>query len=160
MKIYVQVKAAGKRHPVLERVPYEIPEGICTLRDFLTGIVRMEVERYNMKAEHCDMEAGRYNMGEERCDQKGPDVQVLPFLTKEEVEEGAESGKVAFGRIYSEKKADSVKAVGNAIQCFEDGLVRVFQNEEEREALDTPMQIQEGDIFTFIRLTFLAGRLW
>ncbi len=139
MKIYVQVKAAGKRRPALERVPYEIPEGICTLRDFLREIVDLEVECYN---------------------QKGKDVQVLPFLTKEEVEERAESGKVAFGRIYSEKKADSVKAVGNAIQCFEDGLVRVFQNEEEREALDTPMQIQEGDIFTFIRLTFLAGRLW
>ncbi len=139
MKIYVQVKAAGKRRPVLERVPYEIPEGICTLRDFLREIVDLEVECYN---------------------QKGKDVQVLPFLTKEEVEERAESGKVAFGRIYSEKKADSVKAVENAVQCFEDGLVRVFQNEEEREALDTPMQIQEGDIFTFIRLTFLAGRLW
>ncbi len=139
MKIYVQVKAAGKRRPALERVPYEIPEGIRTLRDFLREIVDLEVECYN---------------------QKGTDVQVLPFLTKEEVEERAESGKVAFGRIYSEKKADSVKAVENAIQCFEDGLVRVFQNEEEREALDTPMQIQEGDIFTFIRLTFLAGRLW
>ncbi len=139
MKIYVQVKAAGKRRPVLERVPYEIPEGIRTLRDFLREIVDLEVECYN---------------------QKGTDVQVLPFLTKEEVEEGAESGKVAFGRIYSEKKADSVKAVENTMQCFEDGLVRVFQNEEEREALDTPMQIQEGDIFTFIRLTFLAGRLW
>ncbi len=139
MKIYVQVKAAGKRRPVLERVPYEIPEGICTLRDFLREIVDLEVECYN---------------------QKGKDVQVLPFLTKEEVEERAESGKVAFGRIYSEKKADPVKAVENTMQCFEDGLVRVFQNEEERKALDTPMQIQEGDIFTFIRLTFLAGRLW
>ncbi len=139
MKIYVQVKAAGKRRPALERVPYEIPEGICTLRDFLREIVDLEVECYN---------------------QKGTDVQVLPFLTKEEVEERAESGKVAFGRIYSEKKADSVKAVENAVQCFEDGVVRVFQNEEERETLDTPMQIQEGDIFTFIRLTFLAGRLW
>lgn len=139
MRIYVQVKAAGKRRPVLDRVPYEIPEEICTLRDFLREIVHMEVERYN---------------------QKGTDVQVIPFLTKEEVGERAESGKVAFGRIYSEKKADPVKAVENAVQCFEDGLVRVFQNEEEREALDVPMQVQEGDIFTFIRLTFLAGRLW
>jgi len=139
MKIYVQVKAAGKRRPVLDRVPYEMPEGISTLRDFLREIVNMEVERYN---------------------QKGTDVQVIPFLTKEEVEERAETGKVAFGRIYSEKKADPAKAVENAVQCFEDGLVRVFQNEEEREALDAPMQLQEGDLFTFIRLTFLAGRLW
>ncbi len=188
MRIYVQVKAAGKRRPVLDRVPYEIPEGIRTLRDFLREIVHMEVERYNMKAERCDMEAGRYNAGEERydteagrynagkercdmeagrynvgaeqCEQKGTDVQVLPFLTKEEVEERAETGKVAFGRIYSEKKADPVKAVENALQCFEDGLVRVFQNEEELEQLDAAMQIREGDLFTFIRLTFLARRLW
>lgn len=139
MKIYVQVKAAGKRRPVLDRVPYEIPEGIGTLWDFLREIVNVEVERYN---------------------QKGTDVQVIPFLTREEVEERAGTGKVAFGRIYSEKKADPVKAVENAVQCFEDGLVRVFQNEEEREQLDAAMQIREGDLFTFIRLTFLAGRLW
>lgn len=139
MKIYVQVKAAGKRRPVLDRIPYEITDDISTLRDFLTEIVKIEVERYN---------------------QKGTDVQVIPFLTKEEVECQAETGKVAFGRIYSEKKADVTKAVENALQCFEDGLVRVFQNEEEQEKLDTPIQIQEGDVFTLIRLTFLAGRLW
>lgn len=58
------------------------------------------------------------------------------------------------------RKADCVKAVKNAIQCFEDGMVRVFQNETELKNLDEPVQIQEGDCFTLIRLTFLAGRLW
>lgn len=139
MKIYVQVKAAGKRRPVLERVPYEIRDSISTLEEFLTEIVKIEVERYN---------------------QKGTDVQVIPFLTREEAACQAETGKIAFGRVYSEKKADLTKAVSNALRCFEDGLVRVFQNEDEREELKTPMQIQEGDTFTFIRLTFLAGRLW
>lgn len=139
MKIYIQVKSAGKRRPALEKAPYEIRDGVSTLRDLLAEIVRIEVERYN---------------------QKGTDVQVIPFLTEEEVEERAGTGKVAFGRIYSEKKADPGRAEKNAIQCFEDGLVRVFQNEDERERLDVPMEIHEGDTFTFIRLTFLAGRLW
>ena len=66
MKIYIQMKAAGKRKPVLDPVPYELPDHVSTLREFLTELVRMEVERYN---------------------EKGKDVQVVPYLTKEEIEE-------------------------------------------------------------------------
>lgn len=139
MKIYARVKAAGRRRPILDMVPYEIPERVMTLEDFLTEIVRTEVERYN---------------------RKGTDVQVIQFLTKEDIEEKAGTGKVGFGRIYSDKKADLTKAVENALQCYADGLVRVFQNDTELKELKDPLAIQEGDCFTFIRLTFLAGRLW
>lgn len=139
MKIYIQMKAAGKRRPVLDHIPYELPDHVSTLRGLLTELVRIEVERYN---------------------EKGTDVQVVPYLTKEEIEDRAEAGKVDFGRIYSEKRADTAKAVENALQCFEDGLVRVFQNDRELDQLDGPVQIQEEDRFTLIRLTFLAGRLW
>lgn len=139
MKIYVRVKALGKRRPVLDRLEREIPDQPWTLRGFLTEMVRAEVAQYN---------------------QKGTDVQLVPFLTKEEVDLRAETGKVGFGRIYSEKKADWKEAAANAIQCYEDGLVRVFQNEDERTVLDEPLCIQENDCFTFIRLTFLAGRMW
>lgn len=139
MKIYIQMKAAGKRKPVLDHVPYELPDHVSTLRGLLTELVRIEVERYN---------------------EKGTDVQVVPYLTKEEIGDQAEAGKVGFGRIYSEKRADVAKASENALQCFEDGLVRVFQNDQELQQLDVPVQIQEGDSFTLIRLTFLAGRLW
>ncbi|MDE7318258.1 MAG: hypothetical protein K2N46_00835 [Lachnospiraceae bacterium] len=139
MKIYIQMKAAGKRKPVLDHVPYELPDHVSTLRGLLTELVRIEVERYN---------------------EKGTDVQVVPYLTKEEIGDQAEAGKVGFGRIYSEKRADVAKASENALQCFEDGLVRVFQNDQELQQLDLPVQIQEGDSFTLIRLTFLAGRLW
>lgn len=139
MKVYVRVKALGKRRPVLDNVPREIPENLSSLREFLTEIVRMEVEQYN---------------------RKGEDVQVVSFLTNEEVAEQATAGKVGFGRIYSDRKADVSKAVMNAIQCYKDGLVRVFKNEDELTALDEPLIIQEDDCFTFIRLTFLAGRMW
>ena len=139
MKIYVRVKAAGKRRPVLDNADYDISGSVSTVKRFLEEIVRLEVERYN---------------------QKGVDTQVIPFLTAQEIVDQAESGRVGFGRIFSDRKADFEAAAENALQCFEDGLVRVFQNEDELEGLDSPIEIKEGDRFTFIRLTFLAGRLW
>ena len=139
MKIYVKVKSTEKRRPVLEDVEYDISASISTVKEFLEEIVRIETERYN---------------------QKGTDVQVIPFLTAEEIDDRAEAGKVGFGRIFSEKRADFETAAENAVQCFEDGLVRVFQNEEELAELDRAVEIREGDRFTFMRLTFLAGRLW
>lgn len=139
MNIFVCIKSAGKRRPALNDIPYNIPDHVTTLRSFLTELVGIEVEKYNKKESS---------------------AQVLPLLTQEEIESCAEMGKIGFGSIYSEKKADRVKAVENAIQCFEDGLVRVFQNEMELKRLDEPVQIQEGDRFMLIRLTFLAGRLW
>lgn len=139
MKIYICMKVVGKRRPVLDHVPYELPDTISTLRDFLTELVRQEVEKYNSK---------------------GTDKQMISFLTKEEIEEQADVGKVGFGRIYSDKKADVEKAVENALQCYKDGLVRVFQNEKELEDLDGKTEIRDGDCFTLIRLTFLAGRMW
>lgn len=139
MQIYITVKRMGKSKPVLARIPYEIGESISTLRDFLKELVRIEVERYL---------------------EKGVDRQVIPCLTAEEVEACAETGKVGFGRIYSEKKPDVTKAQENALQCFADGLVRVFQNGTELERLEENVEVKEGDTFTLIRLTFLAGRLW
>lgn len=139
MQVYVKVKVAGKRKPVLDSVPYEIPDSVLTLRDFLTSLVHTEVERYN---------------------QKGTDVQLIPFLTAEETEAQAQTGKVGFGRIYSEKKADEEKAVQNAIQCLKDGLVRVFHNDTEVTEPEEALSVREGDTFVLIRLTFLTGRLW
>lgn len=165
MRIYVQIKSAGGSKPsrtadnpfrrkhmqgtegasgeeketALNRVPCDLPDGISTLRELLTELVKTEVGRYN---------------------EKGTDRQVIPFLTGEEIEEQAETGKVGFGRIYSDRKADEKKAAENACQCFSDGLVRVFRNEEELTELDAPVRLQEGDCLTLIRLTFLSGRLW
>ena len=165
MRIYVQIKSAGGRkssrtadnpfrrkhmqgtenasgeekETALNRVPYDLPDGISTLGELLTELVKIEVGRYN---------------------EKGTDRQLIPFLTGEEIEEQAETGKVGFGRIYSDRKADEKKAVENACQCFSDGLVRVFRNEEELMELDGPVRLREGDCLTLIRLTFLSGRLW
>lgn len=139
MKISVRMKMLGKRRSILGEVPIEINDTVKTLRELLTELVRIEAERYN---------------------QKGVDVQLIPFLSKEELKEQAAAGKVGFGRIYSDKKADVHKAIENALTCFEDGLVRVFCGERELEELDGEIHLEEGDVLTFIRLTFLTGRLW
>ena len=139
MKIYLRVKTLGKKKDILVPTEYVVPEGIVSLRMLLTAIVEREVDFYN---------------------QKETDVQMIPFLTQDQLDNQAATGKVSFGRIYSEKKADAPKAVANAIQCWEDGLVRVFQNDTELTTLDDPIEIRENDVFTFLRLTFLAGSMW
>ena len=139
MQIYINVKQAGKRRPVLDRKPYRVPDDTATLRAFLTELVCQEVAAYN---------------------EKGEDTNLVALFTAAEIEDRVAAGKVGFGRVYGNRKADETQAVENALQCFADGLVRVFQNEEERTDLDAAMAIREGDVFTLIRLTFLAGRMW
>lgn len=139
MDVYVRCKALGKRKDILAPMPYTIPDDIFSLRQLLTAIVLNETAQYNSK------EAG---------------TQLIPFLTQNELDEQAKSGKVSFGTMYSDKKADPAKAVLNAIQCWEDGLVRVFMNEEELTDLDAPLTIEPQSVLTFIRLTFLAGSIW
>ena len=139
MDIYVRVKAIGKRKDILAPALYTIPDGICSLRQLLTAVVQKEVDRYNNKE---------------------AEAQLIPFLTQQELGDQAKIGKVSFGSIYSDKKADPGKAVANAIGCWEDGLVRVFMNDEELTDLDAKLVIEEQAIFTFMRLTFLAGSIW
>ena len=139
MQVYVKVKALGKRKDVLPPRPYELPEGISSLRGLLTAFVEAEVDRYNSK------------------DTEAP---LLSCLTAEEIEAQSETGKVSFGRLWSDRKADKAKAVQTAIQAFDDGLVRVLMDDVELTELDTPLKIHEGAVFTFVRLTFLAGRMW
>ena len=120
MQVYVKIKALGKRRDVLPSRPYELPEGIASLRQLLTAFVAAEVARFNGK------------------DTEAP---LLSCLSVEEIEARAASGKVGFGRLWS-------------------GLVRVLMDEAELTELDAPLEVRDGAVFTFVRLTFLAGRMW
>lgn len=139
MEIYVRVKALGNRKDILAPTPYTLPDGIRSLRLLLTAVVQKEVDSYN---------------------QKETEVQLIPFLTQQELDDQAKAGRVSFGRIYSDRKATPQKAIENALQCWEDGLVRVFMGEEELTQLDAPIEIPDEAVFTFMRLTFLAGSMW
>ncbi len=139
MEIYAQVKTLGKARNVLAPVAYAVPDTVASLRQLLTAVVESEVACYNAK---------------------GTGMQLIPLLSQQALENQARTGKVSFGRIWSDKKADPQKAVDNALQCFQDGLVRVFMGEQELAELDAPLVIAPGSVFTFIRLTLLVGSIW
>ena len=138
--IYVNLKSIGKRKPALARVPYAIPtESVNNLRTLITAIVEAEVHKYNSKQN---------------------DTNLLTFLTEEEINDQAQTGKVSFGEIYSDKKANVSKSTEVALQGFEDGLFRVVLNDTEITTLDEHIELNAGDTLTFIRLTFLTGSFW
>lgn len=139
MKIYVTMKSLAKRRNYLTEQEYILPSTPKTLREFLMELVTVEVNRYN---------------------DKETEAVMVPFLTNEEIGQQVEKGKVGFNSRYNECNADLQKALQSAIQAFEDGLFKVFHHDEEVSELDEPIQIQEGERFTFIKLTMLAGRMW
>ena len=139
MQIYINMKTAGSRKPALVKTPYEVPDSVSTVKELLKSLVEIEVERYN---------------------QKNADDTFIKYLTEAQIEEQAVTGKVGFGRVYSDKKPNLEKAVENAMQCYQDGLVRVFRNGQELGQLEETVHFESGDEITLIRLTFLAGRMW
>jgi len=139
MNVYIKLKSAGKRRPALDDAPYALPDGIASLRQLIETVVRRE--------------AGAYNS-------RGTENMLVPFLTEAEISDQTADGKVGFGRLYSDKKADPEKAIEAALQGFEDGLFRVMVGDKETTELDAPLDIRENDTLTFVRLTFLSGRFW
>ena len=139
MRVFINLKSVGKRKPAFEKLPYFLQDGVGTLRELLSAVVLDEVKRYN----------------EKKCR-----AVLTPFLTEAEIDDQSAIGKISFGLIYSEKRADAGKATDAALQGFLDGLFRVMIYDTEAKELDSPLNIKDGDTLTFIRLTFLAGRLW
>ena len=139
MKINVNLKSIGKRKASVKPAIIEIKGHPSTLRELILAVVETEVEEYNRRVEN---------------------PELLSYLTREEIDEKAQAGKVGFGVNYGEKKAELSAAQENAIQCFEDGIYRIFQDGEPLETLESPILITEDTVFTFVRLTMLAGRMW
>ena len=141
MKITVKAKQAGRKHALLENTEIEIENIGQTplLEDFLNAIVKQQVEEYNRKP---------------------AEKNLLPFLSKREIQQQSESGKVGFGVIYNENKVDITKAQETARQAFEDGMFSVFADEAEIRSLKDKLELNDSTVITFIRLTFLAGSYW
>lgn len=143
MDIRVNVKHMGKRRNSVEEKTCAIAGRPATVRELIVAVVDSQVEEYNERLEDS---------------QKLPDI--LTCLTREEIEDKAQAGKIGFGLNYGEKKADAKKARDNAIQCFEDGIYRIFLDGQPLENLEDSLEITEENVFTFVRLTMLAGRMW
>lgn len=139
--IYAKMKRLGKqKKEELVPVPFELETRPDTVRELLILLVQQSVREYN-----------------ERRDEG----QVLRYLTREEITGQALTGKVSFG-VHGGNTAEQEAAVENALQCFENGIYRVFAGEEEMTGLEQMIPWKDGGadgepVFTFIRLTMLSG---
>ena len=152
MKIRVNVKQMGKRKPSVGERLCEIAGQPSTVRELIEAVVTSEVEAYNHRFE---------TAGESIREDASPREEgILKYLTRQEIKDQAQGGKISFGAVYGEKPAEPEAAKTNAIQSFEDGIYRIFLDGEPLEELDRPVRVTEEGVFTFVRLVMLAGRMW
>ena len=137
MEILCNIKQAGSRRG-LTPVPLTLPGKPGTLRELLDAVTSAEVDAFHLRRTE----------------------RPFPLLSGEEISHRSREGKVSFGQLLSPKQADRRQASATALQAFEDGLVRVFLGETQLTDLDAPLSVRDGDVFTFVRLTFLSGRMW
>ncbi len=139
MFLKVAVKSVGNLHRAVEPALFWIegePRTVCELIDLC---VRSSVEAYRRRAD----EAG-----------------VYAPLSDEQYAAMREVGKFAFCLPVESREVDMEDAVRVAREAFADGLVRLFVGTRELCTLDEPLALTEDDTLTFIRLTFLSGRMW
>ncbi|WP_440116478.1 hypothetical protein [Paenibacillus sp. QZ-Y1] len=139
MNVWITVKSLGKRKPALAKQAAELPETTDTLRQLIKNVVAMQLKALQ---------------------DKNNDAELLVYLMPDEIQEQGSTGKVGFGVIYNEGVPNFKDAIGTAVSAYEDGLYKVFLNDEEVQGLDEPLALQEDDNLVFIRFTMLAGRLW
>lgn len=141
MELTISAKQLGRKHPLIDKRIIVIDDigAQPTLHDLLLAVVAQQVHEYNAKP---------------------PEKSLLPFLDAATIEGQATTGKVGFGSIYNEHKADLAKAQQTAIQAFEDGLFAVFAGDEPWSALPQQISLTPDTVITFIRLSFLAGSYW
>ena len=141
MNLQIKVKQPGRKHPLLDKKIITV-EGLnsqTNLQTLIEAIVHQQVVEYNSKS---------------------PEKNILPFLSQSQIEEQGVAGKVSFGSIYNENKADVEQAKKNALQAYEDGIFVVFVNDEEIKQLNSIITLPANSVIIFIRLTFLAGSYW
>lgn len=139
MRIKINVKKIGKNRSLTASVFYDYPEGVDTVAKLLRETVRINLAEFIKRRKRTEVEA---------------------VLSGEDIEEQAGTGKISFGIAYDSRTADFEKAVGNACQCFEDGIAVIFLDGKRLETLGERIDLREDSELTFVRMTMLAGRMW
>ena len=139
MQINVAMKHLGNIRKKVKEYPMELAQTPHTFRELIIETVKSCIAAYRERAEGANSPTP---------------------LTDEQFAGMQEIGKFAFGVHYNENAVDEDAAIQTAIEAVEDGLVRVFQGDHELTDLDGEITIGKGDVFTFVRLTLLSGRLW
>lgn len=140
MILNVELKQPGARGRRVAPVPFEIETVPTTVGELITATVRKCVEAYNERV------------------RKG-EAGITP-LTERQIRDMADVGRITFGICNSDREQDVREAVECALSAFRDGLFRLFVNKKEQTAENEAIDLREGDVLTFIRLTMLAGRMW
>ena len=130
MKIRINVKGAGRRAGRLTQIEYDYPLSEMTVGEFLTETARQTVRDYNARGK-----------------EKTPDGEELLMLFSDS------SLKIVH-------TADEGKAVRDVLQAFEDGIVAVFVDGVRYTETAQRVTLTPKSEATFMRLTFLAGRIW
>ena len=146
MRLRVNVKHVGKTKQGVEEMVCAVRGCPGTVRELILAVVDAQVSEYNRRVE--------------LAQDSGVENGVLACLTREEIGERAQGGKVGFGVNYGGRKADLEKARVHAVQGCEDGIYRVFMDGRGLEELDEGIVVTEESVFTFVRLTMLTGRMW
>ncbi len=157
MRLFFEQKKPGRVKQSIQPVAVVIDDTPSTVGGLIASTVKACVCAYNLKA----MQASE-NLDEDQREtiisDDGKRKQVV--LDEKTINELAETGRVSFGIVYNGKLVDPDEAVANALQCYEDGLFRIFLNGKQLKAADEEIEVKENDTLTVVRLTFLAGRLW
>lgn len=139
IQIYVALKHMGNIRKKVNEYPFLLGQTPHTFRKLIEESVKSCVSVYKDRTNNA----------------KNP----AP-LTDEQFDGMREIGKFAFGVHYNGNAIDEAKAIETAIEAVRDGLVRVFKGQEEITDLDSEIEIAEGDVFTFVRLSMLTGLMW
>lgn len=137
MKIIINIKGLSQKK-VIYKEEVELSNKISTTKDLITELVKINVEKFNRKMD---------------------DKDILSIMTNEYIAEAAKSGKIG-DEVHGDKRANLEKALDTAYLAFEDGLFYIFVNDEQTQKLDDSLNLKDGDVLTFIKLTMLAGRMW
>ena len=148
MKIFFEQKKPGRVRQTIKPVLIELGNTPSTVSGLIEETVRICVEAFNRKAIDAP---DRENLDADESHN---------VLSQQEIENLADTGRIAFGIVYNGNMEDPDKAVANALQCYEDGLLRMFLNGNPLGDVNEKIELKEGDCITVVRLTLLAGRLW
>ena len=146
MKIYLQQKRPGRARQAIASCPIELPAGLNTTGALISSLVRIIVSAYNDRIDDVPADPDA-------------DCRANP-IPEDQINDLAEAGRVAFGLICNNRKEDTEKAIANALQCYEDGLFKIFLNGSLLGPNESEIELTDGDTLTIVRLTMLSGRMW
>lgn len=139
INLKVNIKKITKGSNQIQSIELPCEDTITKVGDLLRWVVTYCVGQYNDRKDQGDL---------------------LKILSREQIADGAEIGKVGFGVNYGMKKASLASAIEDALQCFEDGIVILFVDKEKKTKLSEEVRLQFGTELTFVKLTMFSGRMW